>query len=202
MEYDKKNMSDYIKNIIDDVLQDKLYDHPTTYKNSSKFINDFVNGEIGIYFVGNKNRLNNFCNWLEWNLKLEYDKCVYYTGFHCWNGLIYYKEINVYNIKKWICHHNLYINIVNYEFTKYDLVPGLHICKTKNQELLYCIQNGNNETLLLYNNILISINCYDYYLNNIYNDDFTIIGVYEYINVGNKKMKLESILVGKPKKVK
>ena len=46
------------------------------------------------------------------------------------------------------------------------------------------------------------MNCYDYYLNNIYNDDFTIIGVYEYINVGNKKMKLESILVGKPKKVK
>ena len=194
-------MSDYIKNIIDDVLQDKLYDYPTTYKNSSKFINDFVNGEIGIYFVGNKNRLNNFCNWLERNLKLEYDKCAYYNGFHCWNGLIYYKEINVYNIKKWICHYNLYIHIVNYEFTKYDLVPGLHICKTKNQKLLYCIQNGNNETLLLYDNILISMNCYDYYLNNIYNDDFTIIGVYEYINVG-KIMKLESILVGKPKKVK
>ena len=195
-------MSDYIKNIIDDVLQDKLYDYPTTYKNSSKFINDFVNGEIGIYFVGNKNRLNNFCNWLELNLKLDYDKCVYYAGFHCWNGLIYYKEINVYNIKKWICNQSLYIHIINNEFTKYDLVPGLHICKTKNQELLYCIQNGNNETLLLYNNILISMNCYDYYLNNIYNDDFTIVGVYEYINVGNKKMKLESILVGKPEKNK
>lgn len=194
-------MSDYIKNIIHDVLQDKLCDYPTTYKNSSKFINDFVNGEIGIYFVGNKNRLNIFCNWLERNLKLEYNKCAYYAGFHCWNGLIYYKEINVYNIKKWICNQSLYIHIINNEFTKYDLVPGLHICKTKNQELLYCIQNGNNETLLLYNNILISMNCYDYYLNNIYNDDFTIVGVYEYINVGNKKIKLESILVGKPKKI-
>lgn len=194
-------MRGYIKETIQDVLENKLDNDPTTYKKSSEFTEDFINGEIGIYITGSEKQLDNFCWWLEQKLKLKCHEYVEYNGYYYWSGLICYKEINVFDVKKWVNRYNLYVNIINHEFTKYSLIPGLHICKTKKQKLLYCIENGNNETLLLHNNKLISMDCYDYYLNNIYNDDFTIVGVYEYINVGNKKKKLEAILVGKPKKL-
>lgn len=190
-------INNYAEKVIDNILKDKIHSYKTTYEALSDFKNDFIDGKIGIIFMGHEFKLQKLYFDLN-KMELEYNKHVYCVGFTCYRGVFWHKGTDPYNIK-WVWSDGLYIYNINYEFIKHDLIAGLHICETKNKELLYYVQTGNNGKLFSNKNRLISLDDYDYYLNNIYDDKLTIVNIYEYINDNDDITKTEMRLIGKTK---